>query len=122
MPSIGTNHGRVAFCFTLASSLWLAGNLHASYIFQDIINPGDTTFNQELGINNAGAISGYFGSGQMGHPNQGYKVAPPGYTTFRDRFLTEHTVLLTSYVQPDDRSAEHHACPFFSHSSFNSIE
>lgn len=82
MPSKCINHGRVAFCFTLASSLWLAGNLHASYIFQDIVNPGDTTFNQEFGINNVGAVSGYFGSGQMGHPNQGYTVAPPGYSTF----------------------------------------
>jgi len=82
MRSKGFNHGRIACCLTLASSLWLAGSLHASFIFQDIINLGDTTFNQELGINNGGTISGYFGSGQMGHPNQGYTVAPPGYTTF----------------------------------------
>lgn len=34
-----------------------------------------------LGINNEGVISGYFGSGQPGHPNQGYTIAPP-YTDF----------------------------------------
>ena len=34
-----------------------------------------------LGINNDGVISGYFGSGVAGHPNQGYTIAPP-YTNF----------------------------------------
>jgi len=41
----------------------------------------DPTFNQLLGINNEGVISGYFGSGAMGHPNQGYTIAPP-YVNF----------------------------------------
>ena len=53
----------------------------SSYTFQDIINPGDPTFNQELGINNSGTIAGYFGSGQAGHPNQGYTTGPT-YSTF----------------------------------------
>jgi hypothetical protein len=35
------------------------------------------TFNQLLGINNAGVIAGYFGSGAAGHPNKGYKLFPP---------------------------------------------
>src|ERR1700749_1828699 len=49
-------------------------------LFQDVINTTDRTFNQELGINNAGTIAGYFGSGAAGHPNQGYTVVPP-YTS-----------------------------------------
>jgi hypothetical protein len=55
------------------------------YNFQDIVNSGDPTFNQELGINNSGMIAGYFGSGGMNltpppftlHPNQGYTVVSP---------------------------------------------
>lgn len=54
---------------------------HAGYVFQDIVNSGDPTFNQELGINQAGEIAGYFGSGAAGHPNQGYTTTPP-YTSF----------------------------------------
>jgi len=49
--------------------------------FATIDNPGDPTFNQLLGINNAGTISGYFGSGAAGHPNQAYTIAAP-YTKF----------------------------------------
>jgi hypothetical protein len=57
---------------------WTAGPAHAvTLIFQDVINTNDPTFNQELGINNAGTIAGYFGSGAAGHPNQGYTVVPP---------------------------------------------
>jgi hypothetical protein len=44
--------------------------------FEDIINNNDVTFNQALGINNAGTIAGYFGSGMAGHPNKGYTVVP----------------------------------------------
>jgi hypothetical protein len=43
-----------------------------TYTFQTINNPDDLTFNQLLGIDTAGAIAGYFGSGAAGHPNQGY--------------------------------------------------
>jgi hypothetical protein len=53
----------------------------ATYTFQNIVDPADPTFNQELGINNFGLISGYFGSGAPGHPNQGYTIAAP-YTSF----------------------------------------
>src|SRR5271165_231669 len=45
--------------------------------FQDITNANDPTFNQELGIDNAGVIAGYFGSGAAGHPNKGYTVVRP---------------------------------------------
>jgi hypothetical protein len=52
-----------------------------SYTFQSIVNLGDPTFNQELGINNSGEIAGYFGSGIAGFPNKGYTTSPP-YTSF----------------------------------------
>jgi hypothetical protein len=42
-----------------------------------IDNMKDPTFNQLLGIDTAGKISGYFGSGLPGHPNKGYTVVPP---------------------------------------------
>ena len=51
--------------------------MRAAYVFQDIINNSDVTFNQELGINSAGTIAGYFGSGAAGHPNKGCSVVPP---------------------------------------------
>lgn len=56
--------------------LLLAPSAQASYIFQNIINMGDVNFNQELAINNAGAIAGYFGDSVI-VPNNGYTVAPP---------------------------------------------
>src|SRR5260370_26840032 len=51
--------------------------------FRDITNANDPTFNQELGINNARVIAGYFGSGAAGHPNNGYTVLGP-YNTQLD--------------------------------------
>ena len=37
-----------------------------------------------LGINQHGVIAGYFGSGAMGHPNQGYLLtAPYGQGNYR---------------------------------------
>jgi hypothetical protein len=57
----------------------------ANYTFQNIVNNTDVTFNQELGINTAGTIAGYFGSGAAGHPNKGYTVVPPyGQANFTD--------------------------------------
>jgi len=67
----------LAACFVTASGASYA----ASTTFTTIDNPGDPTFNQLLGINNAGMIVGYFGSGAAGHPNQAYTLSPP-YTTF----------------------------------------
>lgn len=45
-----------------------------TYTFKTVDNAADPTFNQLLGINNAGVIAGYFGSGAAGHPNKGYTV------------------------------------------------
>ncbi|HEV2100728.1 MAG TPA: hypothetical protein VGR45_17615 [Stellaceae bacterium] len=71
---------KLAFGAVAALALaWNAQPAHAGYTFQNIINSNDPTFNQELGINSAGTIAGYFGAGNglAGHPNQGYTVAPP---------------------------------------------
>jgi hypothetical protein len=48
----------------------------ANYSFRTLDNHNDPTFNQLLGINNAGVIAGYFGSGMAGHPNKGYELFP----------------------------------------------
>ncbi len=53
----------------------------AAYTFTTLDNPGDLTFNQLLGINNAGTIAGYFGLGSAGHPNKGYTLTPPNSYT-----------------------------------------
>ena len=45
------------------------------YKFQTLNNGADPTFNQLLGINQDGAVAGYFGSGAMGHPNKGYLLS-----------------------------------------------
>ena len=58
-----------------------------TFQFQTIDNPLDPTFNQLLGINDAGTISGYYGAGTVGHPNQGYTVAPPYH---KDKFTPEN--------------------------------
>jgi hypothetical protein len=49
----------------------------APYTFTTLNNQADATFNQLLGINQAGTIAGYFGSGEQNHPNQGYLLVPP---------------------------------------------
>jgi hypothetical protein len=72
----------LAFAALAAAACALgASPARAAYVFQDIINNNDVTFNQELGINSAGTIAGYFGSGTVVngvlHPNKGYTVAPP---------------------------------------------
>jgi len=53
-----------------------------SYSFQTLNDPGDTTFNQLLGISGKGIIAGYFGSGMAGHPNKGYRLSEHADTDF----------------------------------------
>jgi hypothetical protein len=50
-----------------------------TYAFTTIDDTNDLTFNQLLGINNAGEIAGYFGSAMppTTHPNKGYTVNQP---------------------------------------------
>jgi hypothetical protein len=47
------------------------------YSFKTLDNNKDLTFNQLLGINKAGVISGYFGIGSATHPNKGYVLTSP---------------------------------------------
>ena len=73
---------RAIFSALGAASLLIPVAAHAAtFSFTTLDDPADKTFNQLLGINNEGVISGYFGSGAKGHPNKGYTIAPP-YTTF----------------------------------------
>jgi hypothetical protein len=100
MKSIKRNAKRVAAA-TVASGLLAAGavtlagsasaatlNPHSTthYRFQTIDNPKDLTFNQLLGINDEGLISGYFGSGAAGHPNKGYLLNPRTDTYENENF------------------------------------
>jgi hypothetical protein len=57
------------------------GDIVRTYSFQTLDNPADPTFNQLLGVNDAGLIAGFYGSGQPGHPNQGYLLDPPSSYT-----------------------------------------
>lgn len=53
-----------------------------SYTFTTISNPTDPTFTQLLGINKAGTIAGYFGSGaDAKHPNKGFTLGLPNTYT-----------------------------------------
>ncbi len=71
-----------AFKFGLAVFVCLSMSVLADtvYSFQTVIFPGDT-FTQLLGINNAGKIAGYHGSGATGHPNQGFTLTLPNHFT-----------------------------------------
>ncbi len=57
----------------------------ASYQFQSIASPDDTTFTQLLGINDQSAIAGYSGSGETGHPNKGFTLILP-HTFTRENY------------------------------------
>jgi hypothetical protein len=48
-----------------------------AYGFTTLDNHHDLTFNQLLGIDNAGLIAGYFGIGSNSHPNKGYLLRLP---------------------------------------------
>lgn len=80
---------RMKFVATAIATVLLGLSAFAANpTFTTIDNPADPTFNQLLGINKSGVISGYFGSGQAGHPNIGYTIAPP-YTQFASDNLPE---------------------------------
>jgi hypothetical protein len=46
------------------------------YSFQTFDNPTD--HNNLMGINDKGLIAGFYGSGETGHPNQGYLLTQSG--------------------------------------------
>jgi hypothetical protein len=66
-----------AATLALSAPAGAAVTTSGGYHFQTIDNDKDLTFNQLLGINQAGLIAGYFGSGAAGHPNKGYTVKMP---------------------------------------------
>jgi len=49
----------------------------ASYHFRKLNDAADGAFNELLGINNHKKITGYYGSGVHGDPNQGYTITAP---------------------------------------------
>ncbi len=65
-------------------------NVSAHYSFTTLGDPKDPTFNQLLGINDFGEISGYFGSGSPAatHPNKGYTLAPYSASLFSNENFT----------------------------------
>ena len=75
--------GALAGGLLLASSAWAnaaPASHHTAapaYVFANVVNQADPTFNQLLGINSHNVIAGYFGSGAAGHPNKGYLLDPP---------------------------------------------
>jgi len=75
----------------LAAHGHVASPSNLQYNYTTVDNPGDLTFNQLLGINTSGEISGYFGSGAAGHPNQGYLTSSSGLTTFTPENYPEST-------------------------------
>jgi uncharacterized membrane protein len=67
--------GLVAAAAATASPNGVA-NASSLYSFQSITNPADPSFDQLLGINTNGIISGYYGSGANAkHPNKGFLVS-----------------------------------------------
>jgi hypothetical protein len=66
--------------------------------FTTIDDPTDKTFNQLLGINDDGVISGYYGLGSKGHPNKGYTIAPPYNTFVSDNLPTSTQTQATGII------------------------
>lgn len=79
---------RMKFAPIVIAAIMLSASAFAGSnpTFTTIDNPLDPTFNQLLGINTAGVISGYYGSGAPGHPNQGYTIAAPTPNSFPKPF------------------------------------
>lgn len=79
MKQLALRFGLAVLVCAFASVLLRAGTV--TYNFQSVSDPSDPTFTQLLGINNAGTIAGYFGSGATGHPNQGFTLTLPNSFT-----------------------------------------
>ncbi len=90
LPLRATIGCAAAAALALAIPAAQADTLSNMYRFEDIINNNDVTFNQELGINNAGVIAGYFGSGAAGHPNKGYLVINTIKPIVQTNFINEN--------------------------------
>ncbi len=68
---------RAAICAGAVILALPASAAPTTYNFLKLNNNNDPTFNQLLGINNAGTIAGYFGVGSSTNPNKGYTLVPP---------------------------------------------
>ena len=75
--SVAIAGGTLALVSTAGASVMTRHASQPAYSFTTLDNHADPTFNQLLGINNAGLIAGYFGSGAKGHPNRGYRLQAP---------------------------------------------
>jgi len=71
-----------------------------TFTFQTFDDPADPTFNNLMGINNSGLIAGFYGSGDAGHPNQGYLLTRPDTFTPVD-FPSEAQTQLTGLNNRD---------------------
>jgi hypothetical protein len=74
-------------------------NASSHYSFTTLGNPADPTFNQLLGINDFGAIAGYFGSGSPAatHPNKGYTLTPYSASRFtNENFMGSRQTQVTA--------------------------
>ena len=69
---------------TATASAMKVPDASTNYTFQTFDNHADPTFNQLLGINQFGLISGYFGSGKANHPNKGYLLRGDGQGGYRN--------------------------------------
>src|SRR5579859_8049403 len=66
-----------ALALSLAAPALASTQSSSGYQFRTLNDQRDVTFNQLLGIDNHGAIVGYFGSGAAGHANKGYRLYLP---------------------------------------------
>jgi hypothetical protein len=67
----------LALSAATTSAAQLTAGQSGNYQVLTLNDNRDRTFNQLLGINDEGQIAGYFGSGNAGHPNNGYAISAP---------------------------------------------
>ena len=61
---------------------------YSFHTLDDPADPNTPSFTNLLGINEKGLIAGFYGSGNMGDPNQGFLLTLPG--TFTPRTFLRH--------------------------------
>jgi hypothetical protein len=89
---------RASVVALLASIGFIAGSPGPAYAYTlTTLNLDDPAFNQLFDINNGGLISGYFGSGNAGSPNQGYPLTG-GVATNRSLGVNDHNVAVAFYT------------------------
>jgi hypothetical protein len=89
---------RASVVALLASIGFIADSPGPAYAYTlTTLNPDDPAFNQLYDINNGGLISGYFGSGNAGSPNEGYPLTS-GVTTNQLPGVNDHNVAVAFYA------------------------